>query len=1051
MTERGHVLGTAVGAQLAVPSGILCASVPSGNWPGLVPAIVAAANHAQGVAGDAEPYAVRVVPNAHGAAGRHEVRACSVIKYRAGKRLFVWQEGEFDPDSSFSDVAREAFGPSFPATQTMVFALPTLAHGIVDVLRAKKKDLLPAGEWDALERTVGEVLEFLASAFEEAGSQAKSWVEGWWASAAMFCDELLTHILRAEPGNFQVVRDTYACAGLPAPAEGATRYRGLDKKRYAQAVTAHWSSVEAARESLGWLESQGLAEGLGELAWDELPARAIDTGHSIAALTTLGPSGPLRVSAWRAIDEKEFQRLLEAGAARGIIQVRVHDLPCPHPSRSDSVVVLPGREATWEVDGRVASVLFEDTALLLPWRGDAEAPAAPVTVQDLPPLLFRPKAGWAFDVSGTPEATPTGVVIRGRLSYRHKSRWPGKPVKLTLDTIPKGVLTGRLDPHAQCQLVLPCPWRVTTLVAWGNKPNVYVGGGGKFSASPEGFVGEESGDDRILQLKGSQKDAELVAYDGRLDGLGPIAIPTRVKVADRTSDESPDWSGASSLQPLLLHDGESFVAEDSGETLAEVSVEERTVMPWLPIEATAVGLQPRAGAPADDMCMDLRGRLEAMLGKALDQALAAGAEQARGLLQFVLVTRPRGPFRESPTDPGRLVHWPAEPAGPKAIENAGSGPSPDLLGSDEARALWDALLAILSALGFGGDEKPTWFCRYSLRDVDPDLVDAYLGAFEDLVDRGKELGPADHFWACYPFSAIVYDNDREKVSAVLLSPVHPIRLGWAYGAEQCVAPDDGAGPSDHRLLQVVEGWGFPWVGPAPASGSNETILAAVPSDPGPSQMFLAWSVLAHFDNLEGGAIGLPASAAGVALPGSSSSGLNEGGVVAAVRDFVRVYPHLPTLNIELYASSGSGRSAELDKAVLRELALITAQAERGVPLPRALIVHDSRHRGGRPPTRDAALEALGEELSGNGLRLEWRRYDPDSPPESDLRLVQDARVRVAREEDGEPRGVIARWPVRRFAPRERASGHQVLHSFPGNDGKGSWASFDAVLRAMEVS
>jgi len=69
------------------------------------------------------------------------------------------------------------------------------------------------------------------------------------------------------------------------------------------------------------------------------------------------------------------------------------------------------------------------------------------------------------------------------------------------------------------------------------------------------------------------------------------------------------------------------------------------------------------------------------------------------------------------------------------------------------------------------------------------------------------------------------------------------------------------------------------------------------------------------------------------MPGGSGSGLNEGGVESSLRDFMRIYPHLPMITVDLFSREKSGRSRSLDMGLIRPAAISPALASSSLALP----------------------------------------------------------------------------------------------------------------------
>ena len=101
--------------------------------------------------------------------------------------------------------------------------------------------------------------------------------------------------------------------------------------------------------------------------------------------------------------------------------------------------------------------------------------------------------------------------------------------------------------------------------------------------------------------------------------------------------------------------------------------------------------------------------------------------------------------------------------------------------SPEAIELGSALSAVLDTVP--AEARGRWPSRTSWRHLAGTAVlDRYLTAYAALcVQRCSGESPMARFWSSFPFSVSVWDGNT--CEAVLLSPLHPIRLAWLASAE----------------------------------------------------------------------------------------------------------------------------------------------------------------------------------------------------------------------------------------------------------------------------
>jgi len=183
-----------------------------------------------------------------------------------------------------------------------------------------------------------------------------------------------------------------------------------------------------------------------------------------------------------------------------------------------------------------------------------------------------------------------------------------------------------------------------------------------------------------------------------------------------------------------------------------------------------------------------------------------------------------------------------------------------------------AIASVSTSLGLRPGAEDTWLSGIDLSVIPASVVKQYCDAHTDLVRRARQTVNADLFWASYPFAVFVVEG-RQGVSfgqlqAVLLSPLHPARLAWAYAVTGIAK----AGTSDPGLLGLLEGWNIPCTGVAFNPAGQKRHLVAAPTDPGIEQDFAAWGALAVLSDT--GLADLPVIGAGQSLPWGGRTGIN---------------------------------------------------------------------------------------------------------------------------------------------------------------------------------
>lgn len=162
--------------------------------------------------------------------------------------------------------------------------------------------------------------------------------------------------------------------------------------------------------------------------------------------------------------------------------------------------------------------------------------------------------------------------------------------------------------------------------------------------------------------------------------------------------------------------------------------------------------------------------------------------------------------------------------------------------ADEFRLAFESLdiKSCLTQTDADNGESLTWVSKTSWKHLvdDPTQLDRYLCAYTQLLKKANELGDeTGRIWAAYPFSLSIWrTSGAPRMQAVLLSPLHPIRLAWIAQME-CSLRQARNAP---ELCGAIEGWNLPFIGP---SGTSNGKLLAVPCDSGSDQLFLGWSLM----------------------------------------------------------------------------------------------------------------------------------------------------------------------------------------------------------------
>jgi len=523
--------------------------------------------------------------------------------------------------------------------------------------------------------------------------------------------------------------------------------------------------------------------------------------------------------------------------------------------------------------------------------------------------------------------------------------------------------------------------------------------------------------------------ALLLPIDGKTEidiilcqysGSGNVAIYS----SDETEKVKLNKTGNHYHSCIKVNSNEGYFLKADGNILLEFTraIESTTEKYWSPIIAAIRHGKTITEPPTVSMQSDIRGYVESLLWDIIANIKNIESGEL-SLLNMVASTKQnRRITKKSNLVDGIL--WLTE--GQDAITFNVQGVKPsisnkikeDIAYIEFTRALHELLKHICNT-----DELSVeWLSRYSYEQIPENIALKYLKSYYDLKIKSKDYSLNDQYWVDYTGAVVLHDESSAEIAGVMLSPINPIRFGWIYLASKIGQKGE---LWEQNFFQLFESWNFPWIISRPGM-LRSSVLLAVPLDSGDGQIFTGWSTLLKF-NTEGGAPEIPEMVSGIQFPGVSSSGLNEGGVRAAINDYLRIHPYLSTLHLDLYRRNKGTRSEEIDNAVCNELAnLLSASNKIGIKSAR---VSDSHNRLGPIPDQDKILEKIDYEKRDK-TSFSWQQYNPDDDQNIDIRLVEDASTRVGIQKAGDSiNGVLGIIPLKRFPTRSktRAGNNPVTH------------------------
>jgi hypothetical protein len=464
---------------------------------------------------------------------------------------------------------------------------------------------------------------------------------------------------------------------------------------------------------------------------------------------------------------------------------------------------------------------------------------------------------------------------------------------------------------------------------------------------------------------------------------------------------------------LNLGDGDSLLLqEDDGDwELVIIRLEEKSSSLSSGLLSTIRGLPTGFKQPSQKARTSIFGRYQDSISLALRTAKVT--HHFNSLFQYIFFTHHESQTWQTHSGTFDPVCMPPIRAN-VTLPGIGNTPPQDVENLPEWSHFMAVLETVCEELGLFAGNDDVWLSSLNPAAISLETVQRYLKSHINLIQAAEQLSASARFWVSFPFSFLVAEGKRGagygQLQAILLSPLHPIRLAWSFAVALTASK---AKEIERSLIGFAEGWNFPFTTFVPSQAGTQLQMVAVPVNPGNEQDFISWGALVAL-NSAGIAI-LPAVAAGFPIPWAGLTGINSKVVNTSLRDYLAIHPHLNSLEIDLRSTSELPRSYEVDQSILRLLVGEDRLNEVEL-LGGSVRVWDSVMRLGLPPTRDdlASIDSSGTSSGGS---FEWRTYNGEVPRYADIAFVENSSVHMAIT-SGTASGLVGLLPIKRFSPSE---------------------------------
>lgn len=947
--------------------------------------------------------------------------------YRQGSHMAVSFASDNRGMSTYSSVYPLLLSNGFPSTGTStggtgVAGLREFATCLAEVL----SENVGTGDLsrDAFRRTVQSVLVFLADTYEAIGNGQSSFAADWW----LHIDQWASSVSLETNASYELkgVNRLYGCASLPVPSDGYTL--ALKPKEYIKALQDRWSSPPAIMAEIARLEgvdeAAKAAQFLSKLDWQECHSSTSLRSDSIVALVATANSiDPVdRIKGWGLLGEAAFKDSFVEAKGKLVVLRKGAELTPPWKDAMPVLVAKTG-ESAGEHDN---VLLLDEIELVVPYKADREDSFA---VTDANALAAQVQVSGARGCTATLDAESANLLA------------DGLHIKGTLKVAP-------------AQKARNLAW--VAVSTFGEAARILVDrSSGSFTllrsdevalwAKPQGRAKKASLRGPVIWSRADASTAsidvhELGAYDlavawGESAGFDASAAKMR-----GTKPFSLEWTGMDNEgAKASVEINEGLDITSSGDTLFRIDLLSSEERPLSPIVAAAHGLHPDTSRLIEENALDY---FERELGDCLanlQQGHALGcllATSSRKKSDFVAIG-----------DGIRCT--------PELLSRTGNDLSPgrpsqallshpayvDLLESYASLEIPKVIASLESEEGSAG----LTISRISLDFITKERMNGLLNAYLNVLEAANDFSPTDRFWARNPFSLAIYEEGEgyRSAQAVLLSPLHPIRLIWIWSLQIGLreAHDDGAKPAES--LALLDGTNFPSSVVFNDQFDTPSALMPVPVDTRPNDVYVGWHASVSIVKNQAA---IPEWVSGDRFPVDGLSVLSTSSVSAAIDDFLRVSPHVQSLHINLASTNPSRRSSSIDDGILAKLREL-AFSSSGLDGVAGVRVTDSETRLGPIPRFSGIDDAIA--VARPGFNIQWISSSSDQSLNSHLTFLEgNAALLAMVPTTGQGKGWLPSLPLRRTPIRRREATFSSL-DYTLAEPSDTSTEFTSVLHAYE--